>query len=254
MACRRSSVRPRYAPPDLTEKAKRIRASPFLLNLPRRSSGAALARHPTERSRAIAPAVFPRPSNLAKRIRASPFLLNLPRRSSGAAPARHPTERSRATTPRSPRPSNLAKRIRASPFLFNLPRRSSGAAPARHPKERSRATTPPSPRPSKRASEHQRRAFALSDFATGLAAIEIGEIRVRLRQGNGGCSSSRPFCVYDAPFGGFFSNLWSESPHRLPRSAETRDLSSAPSRFYCARAKERTRSLLKRVVIKRRFP
>ena len=211
MACRRSSVRPRYAPPDLTEKAKRIRASPFLLNLPRRSSGAALARHPTERSRAIAPAVFPRPSKLAKRIRASPFLLNLPRRSSGAAPARHP-------------------------------------------KERSRATTPPSPRPSKRASEHQRRAFALSDFATGLAAIEIGEIRVRLRQGNGGCSSSRPFCVYDAPFGGFFSNLWSESPHRLPRSAETRDLSSAPSRFYCARAKERTRSLLKRVVIKRRFP
>ena len=210
MACRRSSVRPRYAPPDLTEKAKRIRASPFLLNLPRRSSG--------------------------------------------AAPARHPTERSRATTPRSPRPSKLAKRIRASPFLFNLPRRSSGAAPARHPKERSRATTPPSPRPSKRASEHQRRAFALSDFATGLAAIEIGEIRVRLRQGNGGCSSSRPFCVYDAPFGGFFSNLWSESPHRLPRSAETRDLSSAPSRFYCARAKERTRSLLKRVVIKRRFP
>ena len=55
MACRRSSVRPRYAPPDLTEKAKRIRASPFLLNLPRRSSGAAPARHPTERSRAPKP-------------------------------------------------------------------------------------------------------------------------------------------------------------------------------------------------------
>ena len=126
MACRRSSVRPRYAPPDLTEKAKRIRASPFLLNLPRRSSGAALARHPTERSRAIAPAVFPRPSKLAKRIRASPFLLNLPRRSSGAAPARHPKERSRAIPPDYPRPSKLAKRIRASPFLFNLPRRSSG--------------------------------------------------------------------------------------------------------------------------------
>ena len=45
---------------------------------------------------------------------------------------------------------------------------------------------------SKRASEHQRRAFALSDFATGLAAIEIGGIRVRLRQGCGGCSSSWP--------------------------------------------------------------
>ena len=55
MACRRSSVRARYAPPDLTEKAKRIRASPFLLNLPRRSSGAAQARHPTERSRATTP-------------------------------------------------------------------------------------------------------------------------------------------------------------------------------------------------------
>ena len=99
------------APPDLTEKAKRIRVSPFLLNLPRRSSGAAPARHPTERSRATTPPVFPRPSNLTKRIRASPFLLNLPRRSSGAAPARHPTERSRATTSGSPtlpsgRPSN----------------------------------------------------------------------------------------------------------------------------------------------------
>ncbi len=45
------------APPDLTEKAKRIRASPFLLNLPRRSSGAAPARRPAEpaeRSRAAA--------------------------------------------------------------------------------------------------------------------------------------------------------------------------------------------------------
>ena len=36
---------------------------------------------------------------------------------------------------------------------------------------------PPAPRPSKRASEHQRRAFAFSDFAIGLAAIESGDPR-----------------------------------------------------------------------------
>ena len=63
----------------------------------------------------------------------------------------------------------------------------------------------------------------------------------------------RPFCVANAPFGGFLSNLWSESPHPLPRSAETRDLSFAPSRFYCTKAKERTHSLPNRVVITRRF-
>ena len=108
------------------------------------------------------------PSNLAKRIRASPFLLNLPRRSSGAAPARHPTERSRAKSPAPP--DLLARRIC---------RNEAG----KH---------PPAPRLTKRASECQRRAFALSDFAIGLVAIEIGGICVRLRQGNGGCSSSRP--------------------------------------------------------------
>ena len=85
-----------------------IRAS-----LPRRSSGAAPARHPTERSRATTPPVFPRPSNLSKRIRASPFLLNLPRRSSG--PHLRGIRQNEAgqlpPPPRPPRPSNLAKRL-----------------------------------------------------------------------------------------------------------------------------------------------
>lgn len=45
---------------------------------------------------------------------------------------------------------------------------------------------PPAPRSSKRASERQRWAFALSDFATGLVAIESGDLRraafLRLRR------------------------------------------------------------------------
>lgn len=61
--------------------------------------------------------------------------------------------------------------IRAS-----LPRRSSG--PRLRGTQRNEAgQLPPAPRSSKRASEHQRRAFALSDFAIGLVAIESGDPR-----------------------------------------------------------------------------
>ena len=63
----------------------------------------------------------------------------------------------------------------------------------------------------------------------------------------------RPFCVSNAPVGGFLSNLWSESPP-LPRSAETLDISFAPPRFHCTEARNGTRFLPKRVVMQGHCP
>ena len=61
--------------------------------------------------------------------------------------------------------------IRAS-----LPRRSSGSR-LRGTQRNEAGKHPPAPRSTKRASEHQRLVFCLSDFDTGLAAIESGDPR-----------------------------------------------------------------------------
>lgn len=111
---------------------------------------------------------------------------------------------------------------------------------------------PPAPRPSKRASEHQRRAFALSDFATGLVATELE-----------GFASAFAKVTVDVPEGGLFAFMTPPSAdfsltcgqkvHTSCRGQRRHVTSPLPLSFYCARDKERTRFLLKRVVIKRRF-
>ena len=125
--------------------------------------------------------------------------------------------------------------IRAS-----LPRRSSGAAPARHPTERSRATSPGS-----------------SLFQAGVRVTASVFLTQRFRHWS--CcdrvwgSTSGGLFAFKTPASADYSLTCGHKAHTPCRGQRRHVTSPLPLSFYCARDKERTRFLLKLVVIKRRF-